>query len=162
MIQFSGHLSGAAKTFFWKRHKKFDITAISIGLLMFTPFVLLVSFLLAWQVLIWYGAILLGIAVCLFLPPSKSAVKKTEPIKIYTEEEYIICVTEDGKETVRNMYEATKMVDAGSYYYLVFPYGQVSMDFVLQKDLLAEGTFKELESFFDGKIERIPACAENE
>ena len=98
---------------------------------------------------------ILAISLLLFIPPTKSIVKKIEPIKIYTEDEYIICVTEVGTETVRNMNEATKLVDAGSYYYLVFPYGQVSVDFVLQKDLLVEGSLEEFEKIFEGRLERL-------
>ena len=156
MIQFSGHLSGEAKAFLWKRHKKMDFASFFIGMLMLMPLVLFFSIKYAfWEGVIFYLVMILAITLLLFIPPSKSIVKKIEPIKIYTEDEYIICVTEVGTETARNMNEATKLIDAGSYYYLVFSYGQVSMDFVLQKDLLVEGSLEEFEKIFEGRLERL-------
>ena len=58
--------------------------------------------------------------------------------------------------TVRRYVSNVKVVrDYGDYYDIIFKFGKISDFFVCQKDLLSDGTLKEFEKVFKGKLIRV-------
>ena len=58
----------------------------------------------------------------------------------------------DKSEEFRLIADAAKVIDYGDFYYISFPFGKISNNFVCQKDLLTQGTLEEFEALFEGKI----------
>ena len=75
------------------------------------------------------------------------------PKRIFVDEEYIVCVAEKYEE-YRLISDADKLIDYGDFYYISFPFGKKSNNFVCQKNLLVKGTPEEFEELFADKVER--------
>ena len=156
MIEFKGKLSGETKDFFWQRQQRHGLKVATGVFLFLWPLALFLSWKSGlWSIALVYFCSTLAIYGVYFIPPDKSTVQKMEPIRIYTEDEYIICITESGIEEYSSIQNVLKLVDGGKFYYIVLPLGKVNLNFVMQKDLLIQGTLEEFESLFD-TIERKP------
>lgn len=79
--------------------------------------------------------------------------KEITPKRIYVIDNNLICISD--KQTESRGVELVKTAyDYGEFYFLSFPMGKKSGNFVCQKDLLTQGTLEEFEKLFDGKIVR--------
>ena len=65
----------------------------------------------------------------------------------------LICISDKQSES-RSIGLVKTAYDYGEFYFLSFPMGKKSGNFVCQKDLLTQGTLEEFEKLFDGKIVR--------
>lgn len=152
MIEFSGYLTGQAKSFFWKRSKITAIKIFCFPLLILLPlFVIVSSYLDMWTILYGYIAVCLSIPLLFMIPNSKKQIASLTPNHIFTDNEYIVCQYEAG-EVCNLISDASKIVDYGDFYYISFPFGHKTDAFVCQKSLITQGTLEEFEALFEGKI----------
>jgi len=154
MIEFNGYITGDAERFFWNNSRKW------VRNLLFTTFLILLPVILFiavkekyWELLIAYTVICLTTPLLLLIPKSKNEKADFTPKRIFTDEEYIVCQGNKYEE-FHLIDDASKLVDYGKFYYIIFPFGKKSDKFICQKNLLTKGTLQEFESLFEGKIER--------
>lgn len=79
--------------------------------------------------------------------------KEITPKRIYVIDNNLICISDKQSES-RGVELVKTAYDYGEFYFLSFPMGKKSGNFVCQKDLLTQGTLEEFEKLFDGKIVR--------
>ena len=79
--------------------------------------------------------------------------KEITPKRIYIADDNLICISDKQSES-RSIGLVKTAYDYGEFYFLSFPMGKKSGNFVCQKDLLTQGTLEEFEKLFDGKIVR--------
>ena len=154
MIEFRGYITGDALKFYRKNTSMRGLTCFSGALALLSPWPLIIFIQTGyWKLLVAYGSLLLIVALLPFLPKGKKWHLDFTPKRIYTEEGYII--SEGRKfEDAHSIESASRVIDYGNFYYIKFPFGQMSDYFVCQKSLLAQGTLEEFEALFEGKIER--------
>lgn len=156
MIEFKGQLSGSAEKRFWKREKTFVQNLFLIVFLSLAPTVIIYSVKTHhWLALICYSAFLLVIWLLFQIPKSKKEKARMTPKRIFTEDEYIVCVADAYSES-RLISDVTKVRDFGEFYELVFPFGKMNFKFICQKDLLTQGTLEEFEALFQDVLEVMP------
>lgn len=154
MIEFDGHITGAAEKHFQKKAGDFVQKTLIVGMVVASPIIILFSQKMqSWLPMAAYGLFFVCILLTLRIPKSKKERTAVMPKRVYTEEEFIVCVA-DTYEEYRNMGDVKEVRDYGDFYELVFPFGKVSDKFICQKDLLTKGTIEEFESLFEGKIVR--------
>ena len=154
MIEFKGYINGNAEQFFWNNSRKLGMKAFLFAYVVLLVFVLVVSFNTGfWLLTIAYVITCVATVPLFFIPKTKKERLRLLPNRIFTEDEYIVnignCVEEQ-----RLIEEASKLIDYGDFYFVLFQFGNYSERFVCQKDLLAQGTLEEFEALFEGKIER--------
>ena len=161
MIEFSGNLSGLAKSYYYKRERMFGIKITLITLVIAYPLILIMAYFLHNE----FNRPIL-VLTCAYLPtfilfPLLILIipmdKKGSPKKIFTDEEYIVVVIEygQGQEIYKLISDVESVKDFGEFYALQFPIrAGISNAFICQKDLLTKGTLKEFEALFEGKIVR--------
>ena len=154
MIEFRGHMDGAALKYFLKRSRVLGQKMVLITwALLCPPAVLLTLKIGKWIVLAAY--LLIGVCVWLlcYIPQSKKTIRATIPKRIFTDGESIVCVAD--KYTESKLIADVKLVrEFEEFYELVFPFGNVSDKFICQKGLMVEGTAEQFEHLFQGKLVR--------
>jgi len=153
MIIFNGYISGNAERY--QRKKTLSIgrnifLVIWLGII-FPPVTIVAISMNAWWLILIHlvsTAIFVGL---IYIPKSGKVKKALIPKKIFTDEEYIVSVSEQG-EVFLLISDAKLVRDFGEFYEIVFPFGKISTDFICQKDLLTQGTLEEFEALFEGKI----------
>lgn len=154
MIEFNGYLTNSAQKHFLKRARALTRNILSISLLLLLPAIVAFSFYSnLWIILKIYCVIPILFFILLYIPKSKKEKTSIMPKRIFTEDEYIICIT-DKCEEVKKICDVKKVKDFGEFYEIVFPLGKVSEKFICQKELLSKGSLEEFESMFEGKIEK--------
>lgn len=154
MIEFRGYISGAAEKHFHKKSRNLGRSLLlKSALLVLPPIISLARNTSNWKIIGYFCAFIVLILLAVHLPKSKKERIAITPKKIYTEEDYIICVSDQYVES-RMIKDVKNVYDHGEFYDLVFPFGKISDKFICQKNLLTEGTLAEFEALFDGKIVR--------
>lgn len=154
MIEFNGYITGSAEKYFFKRARNLVRNLMLASLLLLFPIVIAFSVNKKfWFLLQMYCIIFVTLPLVLYIPKSKKEKKAITPKKIFTEDEYIICIT-DKCEEIRHIGDAKKVQDFGEFYEIIFPFGKVSEKYICQKSLLVKGTLEEFEALFEGKIVR--------
>ena len=154
MIEFDGYITGKAEKFHQRKWR-----GSLRKIVLFSALVVLVpiaSISFAYNAMIRLEISLSVFAVLFiltFLPVSKKKKRENTPYKIYTSGESIICVKKIQK-VAHFIEDVVKVIDYGEFYYLTFPFGQISHDYVCQKSLLSKGTLEEFEALFEGKKEK--------
>ena len=154
MIEFDGYISGNAEKHFWKKSAQFGQKVILFSMILCFP--LAIVFANAFNnsiVIIAYLLLMIIIPLICRIPKSKKEKIKYLPNKIYIEEGYIICQTQIQEES-KDLEDVKKVVDYGEWYYLAFPLGKISGNFICQKDLLTKGSLEDFEALFKNKIVR--------
>lgn len=155
MIEFNGYITGSAEKRYLKRSRIYFANIFMLAILFLLPgsiwFAIIYSLYLPLQILCFAPLIILLVAL---IPRSKKEKKALTPKRIFTEYEYIVCVTD--RDVVSKRIDAVKLVrDFDEFYELVFPIGNLSERFICQKSLLTQGTIEEFEALFEGKIRRL-------
>ena len=146
MIEFQGKMSGKTLKFFAQRNKKIFI----FGSILASIFLLL---LYSWHIDLILGIflfcdLLIPLAICIC--PTK-AFEALAPIRIYIdlEERTITAEFVGAPETFRMIDDVVKVKDHGEFYTFEFNSIRNYMNFVVQKDLIAQGTIEEFEYIFE-------------
>lgn len=152
MIEFNGYLSGAAEKHFYKKSAVLGQNILLISLLLFLPMVVRIGIMAQnWWLIVAYCFLFVAVPLLARIPKSKKDKLALTPKRIFTDDEYIVCIAETYTET-RLIQDARFVRDYGQFYEIVFPFGKVSDKFICQKDLLSKGTLSEFEALFDGKV----------
>ena len=149
MIEFNGYISGTSQEFFLKKSRKIAQNLILFAVILLLP----IFFVIAYQTKYWlllgtYGTLIIAALLLVRIPKKVKNLQKVLPKKIYTEEEYIVCVADQYVE-YRKISDVKTVVDHGEFYELVFPFGKVSDKFICQKSLLVKGTLTDFENMFE-------------
>lgn len=154
MIEFNGYLTGSAKKFFINKSRKYTQKLFFSASIILMPVFIYVSYVTRyWLLLGTYGTFIIAILMFCYLPQSKKDLQKIIPKRIYTEEEYIVCIADQYMEH-RKIGDAKKVTDYGEFYEIVFPFGKVSDKFICQKSLLIKGSLEVFENLFEVEIIR--------
>lgn len=152
MIEFTGYLSGVAEKHFHKRSAILGQNILLASVLIFFP--VIVSLAVnweCWRLIVAYCSLFVLIPFLVRIPKSKKEKIMLTPKKIFTQDEYIVCVADRYTES-RLICEAKFLRDYGEFYEIVFPFGKASDKFICQKSLLTKGSLEEFEALFDGRI----------
>ena len=148
MIEFNGRLTGAAEKRFFDRARASGQNVLLISLLFLSPPITVFSIMRGyWGIIIGLLAVAVAILLLARIPQSQKDKEKMIPRKIFTEDEYIICIANAYTES-RLIRDAKMVRDFGEFYEVVFPMGKVSEKFICQKDLLTKGSLEEFETLF--------------
>lgn len=156
MIEFTGSLTGAAKTAFLLKQRKTGILIFAIAF----PLILPLIFFIGNEVFhdpqfnyIMGGGIFIICALLVTRPMSQKEIEAIMPQRIYANKNHIVCIAEQYKES-KPVTDVLQVIDCGSYYDIRFPFGKLSDKFICQKDLLTKGSLEKFEELFEGKIRR--------
>lgn len=153
MIEFDGYLSGEAEKYFWKKGRFITLLIFSFSLSVLLPAMIYISLSIElYSILIAYSVFsVFTIFLVLLWPFQKD--RTLIPKKVFTDNGHIVVIM--GKhEEFRSISDATVVKEYDEFYFIEFPFGKKSGNFVCQKSLLTKGTLEEFEALFPGKIER--------
>jgi len=154
VLKFEGAITGQACKHFIKRTQKLTRRIIIIADIMILPFVVFIAISIKDLSFIYFmGTAILLTPFVAYIPMTKREFREKLPRLIYIEDGYITCVSEKSEET-RSLDAVKSVQDWGEFYELDFYAGKWSAKFQCQKDLLKEGSLKEFEGLFEGKIIR--------
>ena len=159
MIEFDGHISGLAKSYFCKKEKMFGMKVTLISLVVAYPIILIMANYLRGTfnnpALVLTCIYLLLFSFIPLLSLVNPLEKKGFPKKISTDGEYIAVIIECGQKTCKLISDVKCVNDFGEFYALDFPLSAgINNAFICQKNLLTKGTIEEFEALFEGKIVR--------
>ena len=152
MIEFNGYITGVTEKRYWEKAKKKAQKIILLAGIVIFPIICVISYgMQSWMPI---AILVLSIPAALLstvLPKSSKEKRSFNPKCIYTEEEYIVCITDQDEESRR--IDAVKCVyEYEEFYELEFNAGNSSDKFLCQKSLLTHGTILEFETLFPDKI----------
>ena len=154
MVEFNGYISGKAKKYFLNKSRRIARNVMCGALLFLSPLPIAASIVTkVWGWLILVAVLFVSTFLSSFIPIGKKQSLNFTPKKIYTDNEYIICIG-DKFEECSLISDVIKVTDYGDFYDLKFAFGKKSEKFVCQKDLLIKGTLEEFEALFEGKIKK--------
>ena len=155
MYEFRGYLTGAAEKHLIKYNIKFSATIIFFTIILWYPAVAVFSIMEELWVLLDISSVVAGFMPLLCLSPlNKKIRKRMTPKQIYTEDGYIVCVTDNGTESKR-IKDIKVVRDYGEFYHIEFRFGNLSPSFICQKSLLTRGTLSGFESVLKKRIRRV-------
>ena len=153
MISFEGALSSKCKKNLAQRIAQIE------GLLFAFTTLTVSAIILPWGIIkgTWMYSIIivllfLIITIIAFIPPKRFLSLKTN-IKIIFDED-TITKKMNISSISRPLSKVKKVVDMGEYYCLVFRMEGIRSSWICEKELIKQGTLKEFESLFTGKIKR--------
>ncbi len=154
-IEFNGYISGAAERYFWKKTRQLGEKALLFGALFMFPMIVVIAISTKFvEICIVYLLAILAIPILSRIPKSKREKLRLLPNRIYTEDDAVVCVTQN--EVQRKWIKDVKALrEYDEFYELVFSFGNISNRFLCQKNLLVKGTLKDFEELFEGRIERF-------
>jgi len=154
MIEFNGYLTGEAR----KRFEKKSF-CILFGFLTFADIVSLPGYYFVGSIFkqpiavpLFFIAIL-GAPIVLFFLRSEKEKKSELPRRIVINEDTVFVTTDKNSES-KLINDIKKVIDNGTYYEMVFPFGKSSQKFICQKEFLIKGSLDEFELLFEDKIIR--------
>lgn len=147
MIEFKGKISAKCKKYILRRESE---TALKGGLIAISIFfvpIIIYSFLVNWIFVI--GLPVLGfILFCAAMPPLGKSQEKILPTHLIIDDDEIISES-PFFSYVRSFSEVKQVLDMGEWYHIIFFYPARNPRFVLQKDLIVQGTIEEFEKLFE-------------
>lgn len=152
MIEFNGHISGAAEKAFWKKGRKIVLIGYLFAIPAAFSVILFFGNLFRSKSLIYAFAIYFSLVpVLFFIPKRKKERLAMIPKRIYINGEHIVCVADRYTDS-KFISDVKKVIDHGEFYELCFPFGKVSEKFICQKSLLTKGSLREFEEIFKKKL----------
>ncbi len=109
---------------------------------------------------VWYLAVglsfLLAVMTIVAYRPEKRLLNLKIPSKVLIENGtiFVSSVGGKGRMRARPLKKVKTVIDRGSYYMIVFKFGDITNSCLCQKDLMKQGTIEEFEKLFPGKIVR--------
>ena len=153
MIEFNGYLTGVSEKFFFKKYVTYMQNAFIFGLVMVLPLIfMLMRIFQTFSIFYGYCVVFAYAMIAVRIKTPKGR-KEITPKRIYVIDDNLICISDKQSES-RGVGLVKTAYDYGEFYFLSFPMGKKSCNFVCQKDLLTQGTLEEFEKLFDGKIVR--------
>ena len=154
MIEFNGYITGAAKKHYDKTNRRMGRNIMLVALLLVMPIIMILAIMTRmWLILPGYAFIMVMGIVVIQLPKGKTEDKKVTTKRVYVKDGYITYET-DITEQTKNINLVSRVYDYGEFYELKFPFGNMSTQYICQKDLLTRGTLEEFEALFEGKLEK--------
>lgn len=154
MIEFKGCITGNAAKYFWKASKSILRNVFLWVIFILFPVALIITMMTVdFKIMVAYALLSASMLIMLEIPRGEKDKESWLPKRIFADEEYIVCKSEKYEE-YKLIEDASRLIDYGDFYYIVFPFGKISDKFICQKGLLTQGTLEEFESLFEGKIER--------
>lgn len=154
MIEFNGYITGAAKKHYDKINRRMGRSIMLVVLLLVMPIIIVLAIMARmWLILPGYAFLMVVGIVAIQLPKSKTEDKKFTTKRVYVKEGYITYES-DVTEQTKDIDLVRVVYDYGEFYELKFPFGNMSTQFICQKDLLTRGTLEEFEALFEGKLEK--------
>ena len=149
MIEFNGYISGTAQEFFLKKSRKILQKLILFAVILLLPIFCIIAYQTKyWLLLGTYCTLIMAVLLFLRIPKRVKNLQNVLPKKIYTDEEYIVCVADQYVEH-RKISDVKQVIDHGEFYELIFPLGKISDKFICQKSLLVKGTLASFENMFE-------------
>ena len=139
MIEFSGYLSGNAEKFFWTYSRRLTLKILfSVLIGIFLPTFLVIAVKTKyWELLLWYAISCTGIYLSTFIPQPRKDKENLTPKKITLDDTVVTCYTKKAVES-KLIIDAKYVADYGDFYFIVFPFGNISDKFVCQKNLITK------------------------
>lgn len=153
-IEFNGMITGEAEKFYWKKSRDLGLKVLLVSIALVSPTFVMIGIQIHSHIPILICVCMLFLApVLVHIPQSRKQKEEFTPRRIYTEDDAIIAMTQNGIE--RKYIEDAKCVyDHGEFYEFVFPFGKVSDKFICQKSLLTKGTLEDFEYLIGDKLIR--------
>ncbi|MGM9632395.1 MAG: hypothetical protein ACI3XL_04815 [Eubacteriales bacterium] len=145
MIEFKGSLNGKALIHFVNKFKKMFIVALFISSV-------LVSILYTTAVFIIFLFSSLIIIAC---PAKWFATIAPNRIYIDLEDRTIVSEIVGSRESFRMIDDTVKVSDYGDFYTFNFNSKRDQYNFIVQKDLITQGTIEEFEQIFEEVLVRV-------
>lgn len=151
MFEFRGNLSYDIVAKIKRSTRKVEILSISVVALLFS--IPLIFFALeGYPIVLLFLIIFALMYIPSFLPPTKSFVEyMPNNILINLEEETIVYKNKT-TEMFHMISDIEAIEDHGDFYKIKFAVGDKNPYYVLQKDLIVQGTIEEFEKHFENKI----------
>ena len=154
MIEFKGEPNGKCLKYMLMSQKISQTFALAIGVVIVAIPVTIIGMKINPSVLpLFFVPMVFALLCSFFLSPTKKEQKGFIPTRIFIDLNEGTIVHECPEMERFHMIESVKVVlDFGEWYHIKFYYADRDPYFVLQKNLLTEGTIEEFEKLFKGKI----------
>lgn len=154
MIQFTGYITGTTEKMFWKKAGKLGRRILLITGVILLPVIVVFAYKLhSWFPILLYVVIMPTMLLCISLPKSEKERRAFNPKRIYIEQDYITCFTDQDEES-RSIDEVKFVYEYEEFFDIQFYTKNASGKFLCQKDLLTHGTLSEFRKLFEEKIRR--------
>ena len=161
MIEFKGELSNKTKEFLLRIHKKEHVFSASIALIVLGVISLIMFVFMEEIRLIICSCFLTGIIIVLLLLVLPNKKDKLNIIKEYVSNSIVIqddYIEREGEGTCsyacEKIEDVKSVFDYGTFYHIKFYFPVKDKYFILQKDLITQGTIEEFEEIFADLIVR--------
>ena len=154
MFEFKGKLSEECEDFLYKKQRRMELISLSSVASVFSIAIIVLAILLHPILLI--GLILPALFLLApILPITKKSFLQHMPNRITFDfdEDTVFYSSEKVKDSYK-ISQIETILDYGNFYHLIFEPAPDSY-YVLQKNLIVQGTIEEFENIFEGKIVRI-------
>ncbi len=152
MIEFKGKISGKALKYHSKRYKKLLVfSSFATSLLMF----LLLGSIDFARYLIFILAVIALPLLVIICPASIWGILAPHRIYIDLEDRTIVSEIAGSRESFRMIDDVIAVKDHGEFYTFKFNSRRNHYDFIVQKDLITQGTIEEFEEIFEEVLVRV-------
>ena len=160
MFEFKGKLSKECEDFLYNKQRRLELISCGVGATVFS-IVIIVFAILVNPILFWGLILPLLFVIAPILPTTKKGFLQRMPNRILFdfEKDTIFYQSEKSKDTYR-ISQIEKIFDHGNFYHIIFEPVPDSY-YVLQKDLMIQGTISEFEECFNDKINVVETYRNN-
>ena len=154
MFEFKGKLSEECEDFLYKKQRRMELISFSSVASVFTIVIIVLAILL--HPILFIGLILPALFVLApILPITKKSFLQHMPNRIVFDfdKNTIFYSSKKGKDSYK-ISQIETILDYGNFYHLIFEPAPDSY-YVLQKNLIVQGTIEEFENIFESKIVHI-------
>ena len=151
MFEFRGKLSKECEDFLYNKQRRLELISMGIVALVFS--IVIIVFAILVNSILFIGLILpLLFVIAPVLPTTKRSFLQRMPNKVLFdfENDTIFYQSEKSKDTY-HISQIEKIHDYGNFYHIIFEPAPDSY-YVLQKDLMVQGTISEFEECFKDKF----------
>ena len=151
MFEFRGKLSKECEDFLYNKQRRLELISMGIVALVFS--IVIIVFAILVNSILFIGLILpLLFVIAPVLPTTKRSFLQRMPNKVLFdfENDTIFYQSEKSKDTY-HISQIEKILDYGNFYHIIFEPVPDSY-YVLQKDLMVQGTISEFEECFKDKF----------
>lgn len=153
MFEFNGSLSNESKNFLYKKQKKLELLSIGSVCFVFSVPIVVLAFTIHWVFLSGFFVIVIALFTP-FLPTVEKGFWKHMPNRILIDtSENTILYQSEKSEFSDEISNISVIYDYGQFYHIKFNNIPDSY-YVLQKDLIVQGTIQEFEEYFKDIIVR--------
>ena len=154
MFDFKGKLSKECEDFLFNKQRKMEV--ISIGCVSAVFSIIIVIFAILFHPAILLGLLLFAFMLLVpFLPINRKNFLEHMPNRIWFDfnEGDVFYKSQKGKSSY-GIEDIDKILDYGNFYHIKFKKIPDSY-YILQKDLIVQGTIEKFEKYFENKIRKV-------